>query len=334
MKFLVIGAGSIGKRHARNLISIGTQSEDISVVETREDRRKEILNALKIKKIYESLDEALDADQYDAGLICTPTYLHIPMGIQLAEQGIHILMEKPLSHNLDGIEEFKQVLSRNNVILEMAYIFRYSPRIKKIKELLDSGILGKILSARGEFSEYLPDWHPWEDYRTFFMAKKAQGGGSILDQSHIMDLIHYLIGGFKSVYAFNAKLSRLEIEADDFAEMVVTLKNGVIASIHTDIFGRDHKKSLEIKGEKGNIFWDHYQNEVRHYDAQTRCTHVYRDFPTDFNLCYIDEIKRFISCCQGKEKPLADLRTGIETIELVIAAEKSHQSKKEEQVGD
>lgn len=333
MKYLVLGAGSIGKRHMRNLVSIGTQCEDISVVETREDRRKEILDILKIEKVYKSLDEALDADQYDAGLICTPTYLHLPMGIQLAQQGIHILMEKPLSHNLEGIEEFKAAVNRNNVIVEMAYIFRYSPSVKKVKELLDSGGIGKVLSVRGEFSEYLPDWHPWEDYRTFFMAKKAQGGGSILDQSHIIDLINYLIGEFKSVYAFNTKLSNLEIETDDFAEMVVTLKNGVVASIHTDIFGRDHKKSLEIKGEQGNIFWNHYLNEVRHYDAQTKRTHVYRDFSSDFNLCYIDEIKRFISCCQGKEKPLAALQTGIETIELIMAAERSQKSQKVEEVG-
>ncbi len=333
MKFLVIGGGSIGKRHIRNLLAIGTKSSDITAVETREDRKKEIKETLKIETVYTSLDEALKSKRYEAAIVCTPTYLHIPMGIQLAEHGVHILMEKPLSHNLEHIEEFKTAVNRNNIIVEIAYIFRYSPSIKKVKELLDSGVIGKVLSVRGEFSEYLPDWHPWEDYRTFFMAKKAQGGGSILDQSHIMDLIHYLIGGFKSVYAFNAKISNLEIEADDIAEMVVILKNGVPVSIHTDIFGRDHKKSLEIKGEKGNIFWDHYLNEVCHYDAEKKDTHVDRDFPSDFNLCYIDEIKRFISCCQGKKKPLADLQVGIETMELILAAEKSYQSQKVEQVG-
>jgi predicted dehydrogenase len=334
MKYLVIGAGSIGKRHMRNLILIGTKCADISAVEIREDRRKEIMEVLKIKNVYKSLGEALGAEPYDAAIVCAPTHLHIPMGIQLAQQGFHILMEKPLSHNLDRIGEFKEAVARSHVIVEMAYIFRYSPGVKKIKELLDSGVIGRVLSVRGEFSEYLPDWHPWEDYRDFYMAKKTQGGGSILDQSHIMDLIHYLIGEFKSVFALNTKLSNLEIEADDIAEMVVTLKNGVVASIHTDIFGRDHKKSLEIKGEKGNIFWDHYLNKVRHYDAETRCTHVYKGFPSDFNLCYIDEIKRFISCCQGKEKPLADLQTGIETMELIRAAEKSHRTQKVERVGE
>lgn len=334
MKFLVIGSGSIGKRHIRNLLDIGASTSDIAVVEIREDRIKETKDTLKIETVYTSLDDALNSKKFDAAIVCAPTYLHIPMGSQLAQQGIHILMEKPLSHNLEGIEKFKAVVNRNNIIVEMAYIFRYSPSIKKVKELLDLGGIGKVISVRGEFSEYLPDWHPWEDYRTFFMAKKAQGGGSILDQSHIIDLIHYLIGGFKSVYAYSTKLSNLEIEADDFAEMVVTLKNGVMASIHTDIFGRFHKKSLEIKGKKGNIFWDHYLNEVCYYDAETKCSHVYRNFPSDFNLCYVEEIKRFISCCHGKEKPMAYLQTGIETMELILAAERSHQSQKVEQVGE
>lgn len=334
MNFLVIGGGSIGKRHIRNLLAIGTKSSDIDVVEVWEDRIKEIKDSLKIGTVYTSLNDALKNKKYDAALICTPTHLHIPMGIQVAEEGIHILMEKPLSHNLEGIEEFKEAVEKNKVIVEMAYIFRYSPSIKKVKELLDSGVIGKVMTVRGEFSEYLPDWHPWEDYRTFYMAKKSQGGGSILDQSHIIDLIHYLFGGFVLVYAINTKLSDLQIDADDFAEMVVTLKNGSIASIHTDIFGRDHKKSLEIKGEKGNILWDHYLNEVRHYDAEDKYNHIYRKFPSDFNLSYIEEIKHFISCCEGKDKPLADLRTGIETMELILAAEKSHQLQKVEKIGE
>ena len=116
--------------------------------------------------------------------------------------------------------------------------FRYTPTIMKVKELLETGLIGKVLSVRGEFSEYLPDWHPWEDYRSFYMAEKSQGGGSILDQSHIMDLIHYLFGGFKSVYAINTRISSLEINADDIAEMIVTMKSGVIAAIHTDIYGQ------------------------------------------------------------------------------------------------
>jgi len=323
MNYLVIGGGSIGKRHMRNLAAIGVSPGSIAAVEVRQDRVKEIGDMLKIRTVYPSLNAALKESRFDAALVCAPTHLHISMGIKLAEKGIHILMEKPLAHNLEGVQVFREAVKKNKIVVEMAYVFRFSPLTSKVKELLEKKAIGKILYARGEFSEYLPDWHPWEDYRTFYMAKKSQGGGSILDQSHIMDLIHYLMGGFRAVYAVNTKLSNLEIEADDFAEMVVTLKNGVTVSIHTDIFGREHKKYLEIKGEKGNILWDFYANEVRHYEAQTKCSHVYHKFPADFNLSYIVELKHFIACCEGKSKPMATLGEGIETMQLIQAAEES-----------
>lgn len=326
MTYLVIGGGSIGKRHMRNLISIGVNPDSIAAVEVRQDRAKEIKDMLEIKTVYSSLDAALKEGRFDMALLCAPTYLHMPMGIKLAEKGIHILMEKPLAHNLEGVQLFKKLVKNNKIIVAMGYIFRFSPLTAKVKELLEKKAIGRILYVRGEFSEYLPDWHPWEDYRAFYMSQKSQGGGSILDQSHLMDLIHYLCGGFKAVYAVNAKQSSLEIRADDFAEMIVTLKSGVTASIHTDIFGREHKKCLEIKGESGNILWDFYANEVRHYEAQTKCFHAYRKLPIDFNLSYIEELRNFIACAEGKSKPMATLEEGIETMRLIQAAEESYKT--------
>ncbi|WP_239988797.1 Gfo/Idh/MocA family protein [Paramagnetospirillum kuznetsovii] len=325
MRYLVIGSGSIGKRHTRNLRAIGVPSSDIFAIDTRADRRREI-EEIGINTSFASFDEALAAGHYDAALVCSPTSLHIPQATVLAKRGTHILMEKPLAHDLAGIVDLKQAVADNGVQVVMAYIFRFAPTVAKAKELVDSGIIGKVLYARGEFSEYLPDWHPYEDYRTFYMAEKSQGGGSILDQSHIMDLVHYLLGGFASVSCFNAHVSGLDLKADDIAEMIVRLKSGVVASIHTDIFGRDHKKSLEIKGEHGNILWDHYAGAVTHYDAETKVSRVFKKFPADFNLAYIAELKHFIACCEGKEKPLATLQEGIETMELILAAERSHQS--------
>jgi len=331
MRFLIIGSGSIGKRHARNLISLGIPKRDLYAIDTRKDRRNEI-ESVGVSKCYSSLDEALQKENFDAAIMCSPTSLHIPQGISLAKKGIHILMEKPLAHNLEGIDEFIKVVKENKVVILMAYIFRFSPLTQKVKELLDSNAIGKVLYVRGEFSEYLPDWHPYEDYRSYYMAEKTQGGGSILDQSHIMDLVHYLLGGFKSVFAFNSNISSLELNSDDIAEMIVTLKSGVIASIHTDIFGREHKKYLDIKGEEGNIFWDVYANEVRLYNSSRQSVEVFRKFPTDFNLNYLDETKHFIDCCNKEATPIATLREGIETMELILSAERSHSSNSTETV--
>ena len=322
MKFLCIGSGSIGKRHMRNLLSIGFDPSDIVAVDPREDRLREVKD-LGISTVYSSFEKAINSGTYDAAIVCSPTSMHIDQGIELANRGVHMLMEKPLAHNLEGINELKSAISNKKVTLLMAYIFRFSPLTKKVKELLNSGAIGKVLYIRGEFSEYLPDWHPYEDYRSYYMAEKEQGGGSILDQSHIMDMVHHLFGSFDTVFALNGNLSELEVNSDDYSELAIRLKNGIIASIHTDIFGRDHKKQLEIKGESGNILWNPTENLVSYYNAEEKVKYQYNKFSNDFNLNYIEELNHFISCIQGKEVPLASLEDGIETMELILSAYES-----------
>ncbi len=331
MNILVVGAGSIGKRHLKNLLHIGIDTSNLIVVETRDDRRAEV-QSLGLDNIFQSIDDATLNHKIDAAIICSPTSLHIEHAIEIAKKNIHLMIEKPLSRDLQNIDQLKNIVEENNLAVLMAYIFRFSPLTKKVKEILENNTIGKVLYVRGEFSEYLPDWHPWEDYRSFYMAKKSEGGGSILDQSHIIDLVHYLFGGFETVSALNSKISSLELEADDFAEMIIKLKSGVIASIHTDIFGRDHKKSLEIKGEKGNIIWDFYDNSVSVYDANKKETTVFNDFSEDFNNVYIEEINHFIACCKSEQVPIATLQDGIETMELILSSERSEKSRKTELV--
>ncbi len=326
MNILVVGCGSIGKRHIRNLITLGIEPKKIFCVETRDDRINEVKN-YGIITVYKDLNLALDSEnKYDSAIICSPTSLHIEQCNLLSSKKINLMIEKPLSSNLDGIEILKKNVKQNNLVVLMAYIFRFSPQVQMIKDLLKNKSIGKIYYVRGEFSEYLPDWHPYEDYRSFYMAEKTMGGGSILDQSHIFDLVHYLIDGFSSVKAFNSKVSNLEINADDISELIVELKNGVIASLHTDIFGRQHKKFLDIKGEDGNINWDFYKNEVSVYNTKDKTLVVHNKFPTDFNLTYINEMKHFLDCCKNKKKTLAPLNDGIDTMKLIKAAEQSHQN--------
>lgn len=331
MKFLCIGSGSIGKRHMRNLMGLGIQPSDIVAVDPRPDRLAEV-RSMGIETVFDSFEKAVDYHKYDAAIVCSPTNLHIKQGIELAARGIHMLMEKPLAHDLTGLDELKQQIKENHVVVLMAYIFRFSPLTEKVIELLNEGVIGKPIFVRGEFSEYLPDWHPYEDYRSFYMAEKSQGGGSILDQSHIMDLVHHLFGRFRSVFALNGNLSNLEVNSDDFSELLVATDSGVLASIHTDMFGRDHKKQLEIKGELGNIFWSSTENLVTHYCSSSKKTSVYKKFPTDFNLNYITEMRHFVECCKGDSQPRATLEDGVDTMKLILAAYRSVETKTQVEV--
>ncbi len=329
-KLFIVGAGSIGKRHIRNAISIGVKPENIISLDTRDDRLNEV-KELGIKKVYNNFDKAL-VEEFDAAIICSPTSLHLEQSLKLAKLNKHLLIEKPLDSKLDGSDALLEISNTKKLTMMIAYIFRFHPAIKFIKNKLNENVIGKIYYFRGEFSEYLPDWHPYEDYRSFYMASKKQGGGSILDQCHIMDLSHYLIGDFSSVMAINTKISNLEINADDISELIVKHKNGILSSIHTDIFGRSHKKSLEIKGELGNIIWDFYKNKVDIYQADGKKLETFENFEKDFNKCYIEELKHFISSYQEQKKSNIPLEDGIHTMKLILAAEKSEISKKEEAI--
>ena len=333
MKFLVLGCGSIGKRHMRNLLSIGIDANNIFAVDPRDDRQKEV-NTLGITNTSSDYMEVIENENFDIALVCSPTSLHIKQCIELGKKNINLFIEKPLADNKEGLESLIDIVKKNNLKAALAYVFRFSPLTQKVKSVLEEGKLGKVLWVRGEFSEYLPDFHPYEDYRSFYMAKKEIGGGSILDQSHIMDLILYLISGYEEVYAINTNLSSLEISSDDIAEMIVKLKGNIIASIHTDIFGRSHKKNLEIKAEKGNIFLDIYDDAVSVYYSDTKSTEVFKKLTKDFNQNYIDEINNFIASCDNKEDVRTTLDEGIQTMNLILAAKKSQISGKSEKLMD
>ena len=333
MKYLVLGCGSIGKRHMRNLISIGINTENIFAVDPRDDRLKEV-NALGVTNISNDYNNVINKEEIDIAVVCSPTSLHIKQCIDLAKKNINLFIEKPLADSKEGIEELIDIVNKNKLTVALAYVFRFSPLTQKVKSILEEGKLGKVLWVRGEFSEYLPDFHPYEDYRSFYMAKKELGGGSILDQSHIMDLILYLISSYKEVYAVNTNLSSLEITTDDIAEMIVKLEDNVLASIHTDIFGRSHKKTLEIKAERGNILLDVYDDSVSVYYSETKSTEVFKKLTKDFNQNYIDEMNNFIASCDNKEDVRTTLDEGIQTMNLILAAKKSQISGKSEKLTD
>ncbi|MBI4395992.1 MAG: Gfo/Idh/MocA family oxidoreductase [Elusimicrobia bacterium] len=316
MKLLVVGCGSIGKRHIGNFKSLGV--EDIAGVDTREDRRKEVEARFGLKKTFSILEDAL-SQKYDAAILCSPTALHIKQGVQLAERGVHLMIEKPLADSLEGAEQLLKIVNQKKLTALMAYPFRFDPSVEKLKALFESGVIGKPLFVRGEFSEYLPDWHPWEDYRMFYMAKKAQGGGSILDQSHILDLAEHLFGDVKSVSCINDRLSSLEVETDDFAEMLIRFNSGVVGSIHTDMLGRAHQKHMEIKGEEGNLFWDFYAYEVKAYIAAQKKWEVY-PFKNDKNTMYLNESRHFLESIKTGAEVRAPLKEGVRTMKTLMAA--------------
>jgi predicted dehydrogenase len=191
-----------------------------------------------------------------------------------------------------------------------------------MKQLLDEGRIGRPLSSRAEYASFLPDWHPWEDYRTFYMAKKEQGGGAILDESHAIDFTQWLMGDVDQVACYNGKISSLEITSDDIAEIVIRFKSGAIGSVHLDLFSRASQGLFRIVGEKGTLEWTRYNNQVRVYDAEKKTWETF-DFKNEAGEMYVKEAEHFLECAQNGKKPIIDGWEGFKTLKIVLASIKS-----------
>jgi predicted dehydrogenase len=198
-----------------------------------------------------------------------------------------------------------------------------------VKRLLNEGAVGRVVAVRVEAGQYLPEWHPWEDYRNGYSARHDLGGGIILDGIHEIDYIRWLLGEVVAVACFAGKLSHLEIDTEDTAAILLRFENGTIGEVHLDYVQRAYSRSCHIIGDEGTIRWDYEAGEVRCYSAATGKWQVIPN-PPDWkpNQMYMDEMEHFLNCLARKEEPLLDVFEGRRVLEIALAAKASAETRK------
>lgn len=324
MKILIVGCGSIGQRHFKNLSNLSNAE-----IMAYRSKKKKVPN-LDVKynfTTYSTLPEAL-AQEPDAVLITNPTSLHIKSALAAAKNGCHLFIEKPISDTLNGINELMDIVHEKNLTVLMGCNLRFHPGLQLIKKLLDENRIGKVVSARVQMGQYLPDWHPWEDYRNMYSASETLGGGIILDAVHELDYIRWFLGDITEVFSFSDKLSNLDIDTEDVAEILLRFKSGVIAEVHLDYVQRSASRSCQIIGEDGTILWGPEEG-VKLYSADEKKWESFKPSKNyDINQTYIDEMVHFINCIEGKEAPLINIMDGIEVLKIALAAKESSKTGK------
>lgn len=318
MKILVVGCGSIGERHIRNLIDISNHT--IIAFDTSKERLEFIKERYKVVTC-DNIEKSFNYG-VNAVIVCTPPSSHIQIADLAITHGAHVFIEKPISDRLDGLDELIKKATDNQKIISVGYCFRFNEGLKMVKSLIDSGKLGRILSIKSEFGQYLPDWRPWQNYKQSYTAKKELGGGIILDGSHEIDYLYWLIGEVKEVFCFADKISDLEVETEDTAEILLRFSNGVIGGIHLDFTQRVYSRNCKIIGEKGTLIWNFGEHKVSLYLADSNEWKIY-DVDADVNLMYIEEMKHFLRCIDGLSTPLIDARQGKRVLEIALAAKES-----------
>jgi len=312
MKLLVIGCGSIGQRHISNLIDL---NGNIVTACDIDNKKLHYVTGKYNIRTYTDINKALK-ETFDAVLICTPPSTHIELAEKVVKHNIPVFIEKPISNDF-GVRELKRITEKKNLIVMVGYNLRFNREINLIKETLDKKEIGKVLSVKAEFGYYLPDWHPNEDYTKSYSARSELGGGILLDASHEFDYLSWFFGDVKEVFCYAGTYSKLRVDVEDTADILLKFKSGLIGSVHLDFTQRTYTRTCKIIGEKGTINWDCIRNKVNIYVSKDNYT---REFvgENDINESYVDEIKHFIHCVKTGEKPISNLGTAIKTLDIAL----------------
>jgi predicted dehydrogenase len=319
MRFLIAGFGSIGRRHFRNLVSLG--EKDIQFFRTRKSNLPD--EEITGFPVHSDVENAL-AQKPDAVIVSNPSSFHLDIAIPAAEQGCHILMEKPLSDSMDRVPELTKLVDESGSKVLMGFQFRFHPGLNKVHNLISTGKIGRILSARAHWGEYLPDWHPWEDYRAGYSALPGLGGGVILTLCHPFDYLRWLVGEVLELWAFVDKLGDLDISVEDTAEIGLRFEGGAVGSLHLSYNQRPTEHTLEIIGTQGTIQWDAADGRLSYYQSNLDEWQRIRN-PDGFerNDMFRSEMRHFLAVIKGEEAPLCTLEDGVRTLKLAIAAKRS-----------
>ena len=318
-KILIIGGGSIGQRHLRNLLALGFK--DIFVADINKKKLDEIEKQYKIK-IFIDYRNALK-ENWDAVFICTPPVFNIKIASEIlsAEKNkCAIFIEKPLSNNLAGVPSLIKKAQKYRVPIMIGYNLRFHPLIIKTKDILDKKLLGKIYCVRSEMGQYLPDWHPWEDYRRGYSANKKLGGGIVLDDIHDIDYLCWFFGDVNKVSGLVEKVSNLEINTEDYADIMFYFKNGVIGQMHMDYLQRAPSRSFKVIAEKGTLICDIVNRELKYFLAKDKKWHSYKLKNFDYNQTYVEEVKYFMDCAANNKIPESDIVNGYKTLKIALYA--------------
>lgn len=324
MKVLIAGFGSIGRRHFRNLYKLGER--DFIFLRSGHSTLPDSEIA---EYPYETdLNSAL-SHHPDVVIVSNPTSLHLDVAIPAAEMGCDLFIEKPLSHSMERIDDLQSAVNQGGGQVLVGFQFRYHPQLVKISELLSMGVIGNPISVHAEWGEYLPGWHPWEDYKKGYSARDDLGGGVVLTLCHPLDYLLWFFGKVSELWAFTNKVSALEIEVEGVAAIGLRFQNGMTGNIHLDYIQQPSTHTLKIIGTEGKIDWDYFAGSLLVY-GQTDNKPEQFELPVDFerNIMFEDQMRHLIAVCQGVELPWCTLIDGIKAQELAMAVYESSREKK------
>jgi len=336
MKALVVGLGSMGKRRIRNILHLnevsGSGIDDIIGFDVSESKRKESEKEYGIRTV-SSLEDGLK-EKPDAMVISTPPHLHLDYMKAAVREGIPYFVELSILSN--DLKEIQAIQNGKEIISAPSFTMRHHESLHKIRQLVSEGNIGKNVTFSYHSGRYLPDWHPWEDYRKSFLGRTDTGGCRELLALELTWL-EWVFGNVKSVYANKSKISQLEIESDVY-DISFEFENGNSGQMKVDVVTKDPQKWLRVIGEKGNIEWDRKRDAVMLYDGSSKKWEEFKESPgirakkpdgtfySNKEDMYIAEMNDFFNAVKGKQPYPITIQDDVRRLNILDLIEESAKS--------
>ena len=321
MTVAIIGTGSAGRRHLTNLLSHG-HHDVVAVSEHRKCTDLEILG--KKVPVFHNFDELLEIDSsIDSVFICNPSSMHSDYLLRSVEANKNVYVEKPVAVNLGEISEIEQRIRSRSVTVAVGNQFRFHPHLISIKEMIDEGVLGDIFSVHAIQGEHIADYHPGEDYRRGYAARRELGGGILLTQIHQIDYLHWLFGPFKTVMAAEPEKHSLKLGVEENISYLLKNSHGMVVYGHVDYLRRPKQASLSISGTKGTIEWSYYENELKWVSSKIDTDAHTSYHSEERNQLFVDSAVNFLNSVDTHSAPRSTLVDGINALAIVESIQKS-----------
>jgi predicted dehydrogenase len=335
MKILIVGLGAIGQRHLSNLRTL--QGDKAEFIACRVRRLNQLITANMATdptrnleqehpvSVFTSLDEALSLKP-EIAFVCNPSRLHIAAAMECAAAGCDLFIEKPLADSLEGANRLVSLAARNARIAMVGYQMRFHPCLRKLSEIVHGGALGNLLSARAINGEYLPNWHPYEDYRQSYAARSDLGGGALLTQIHEFDYLYSLFGLPSRIFAVGGHWSHLEIDVEDTASTLMECTVGgrpFPVHLHQDYLQSPPRKQCEVIGDRGRAIMDLVALSVTVFTLGNPEPEIHNFPGFERNQLFLDEAGHFLECVKTRNRPIVDLHDGLQSLRMALAAKES-----------
>jgi len=255
MRLLVVGLGSMGCRRVRNLLHIG--GVELAAFEPSPARRREVREKFGIA-VFDSIEQGMEWGP-DGLVISTPPDRHAEYALTAATAGVAFFTEASVV--TDGMTEVRSAVELSGSLGAPSCTMRFHPAVTLMRRRIADGAIGRPLALVHHVGQYLPDWHPWEDYRSFYAARRETGAAREIVPFEL-NWLTYLFGAVVELGCFRAKLSRLEADIDDIYSTILVFDSGVQGSMVVDAISRPGIRRARIVGEEGTLEWNWAERRV------------------------------------------------------------------------